>query len=267
MAVPAFLASSFSYRVDAGVADVADTIIALRDELLNQQTPAWTEPIGGTFRSPPDGNGRFFEFDILRISAVRLSMVVRDDTGTEILDGTAEIDVTDVVRLFTGQFYCQIEFENHQSANFGEALGCGITDLTPEPSDAVRSNIWAHARRNAAGALQTNTDSWAEFFMIDNGVVAASGRARSALTAGNLEIEQRTHTGSIITQPVELNSTPKGNPSGFQQPIGRVHQYVMCSGEFAHGAELTVPIDDALTGVFKVTVRAELTQLAAWRIA
>ena len=267
MAVPAFLLSSFSYREDVGIDDVADVITALRDELLNQQTPPWTEPVGGTFKSPPDGNGRFFEFDIVTISPTRLSMVVRDDTGTEILDGTADIDTNDVVRYFTGQYHCQIEFEGHTSAGIGEAMGCGITDMTPEASDITRANVWAHARRNAAGALDAATNVWHEFRMLNNGVVAGASRALASLLGAGTNTALFTHSGNIVTKPVELNSTPQGNPHALLQPIGRVYQHLVVSDEFSFGAELIVPIDDALVGAFKVSVRAVSNHLAAWRIA
>lgn len=267
MAIPAYLASSFSYRVDRGVTDVADVIVSLRDELLNQQSPAWTEPVSGTFKSPPDVNGRYFEFDISALSTTRLEMVLRDDAGREINDRTADITAIDTVRLYTGQFHCMIEMVNISVGTTGEALGCGVTDLTPDASDAVLVNTWMVGRRNSAGTLDANMDECNEFEMVDNGSVAAARRIRGHIDPSAAFVPLWSHTGRILTVPVELNSTPKGSPHSTRQPVGVVYQHLMVDDEFGPGDEVTVPIDDALVGTFKVSVRsAGGGARTAWRI-
>ncbi len=269
MAVPAFLSSSFSYPEDVGVTDVANVIIALRDELLNQQTPAWTEPVGGTFKSPPDANGRFIEFDISAVSTTRIRMLARDDSGRTIKNRTADITATDTVRYFTGRHYAVIEFVNVTVATTGEAIGCGLTDLTPDASSAVRDNAWMFGRRDSAGTLDATSDTWSEFDMFDNGTIASVRRAEAPADSTATAIALWSHTGRLVTRPVLLCSTPKANPFSARQPIGRLYQSVVVPDELGPGDEVTVPIDDALSGVFKVTVRTvdNAAFRNAWRIA
>lgn len=270
MAVPAYLASSFSYREDKGVTDVADVIVALRDELKNQQVPAWTEPVAGTFKSPPDANGRFFEFDIAAASTTRINMVTRNDQGRQINDRTADITAIDTVRYFTGQYHCVIDFVNISVATTGEFIGCGVTELSPDSTADIMENTWMFGRRNSAGTLDTAMDTWPEFDMVDNGTVTAFRRGVVALTANGTStpIPLWSHTGRVITIPAGLTSTPKSAPHTNRQPIGRVYQAILVdSNSFGPGDELVVPIDDALTGKFKVSMRGLDTQLRlAWRM-
>lgn len=272
MAIPIFLASSFSYLQMIGVTDVADVIVAFRDEVLNQQTPAWTEPVAGTFKSPPDANGRFFEVDLVATTSVRLGITVRDDTGFELMEREAQLgggtSSEDNCRIYTGQFHMRIEFEDHGGGALGETIGAGITDLSPEPSDIIRHNTWANGRRSSAGTADASGDTLGDFFMLDNGLAAVDRRPLGILTTANTVAPLFTHSGSIITRPVVMTSVAPGNPLGADQPIGRLHQCLQVDDNFAAGAELTVPIDDALTGVFKVTVAAfDNSYKIAWRKA
>lgn len=266
MAVPAFLASSFSYRVDHGVTDVADVIVSLRDELLNQQAPAWTEPVAGTFKSPVDGNGRFFDFDIVKITATRLSMVMRNDTGQVVADRRADITAVDEVRYYTGQFHCVIEFVNVSVANVGEMLACGVTELSPDSTANILTNTWATGTRSAAGTADGQGTEWNEYHMSDNGAMTFTRRARNPRASDNADVVLVTHGGRMVALPMEVSATPKGLT--LKQPIGRIYQCMIVDDAFPTGAELTIPIDDALTGVFKVSVRvADLGARNAWRMA
>lgn len=267
MAVPAHLNSSFSFREMLAVTDVADVIVAIRDELLNQQSPAWTEPVSGTFKSPPDANGRFVEFDISASSTTRIAFVVRDDTGAQVIDQTADMAAVDRVYIYSGQFYLQVEFMHHGSGA-PECFGCGITDISPEATDSQPTNVWAHGRRNNAGTLDAAMDAWSEYAMFDDTTVGKIRRAVNMTNAANAGLTFRTQSGMQIVFPVNLTRDPRTDPTAEPWFCGRLHQAILVDDFRAAGEEIVVPIDDALTGVFRVSGRTSDNGCKmAWRSA
>lgn len=260
MAVPVYLASSFSYRETALITDVADIVTAFRDEVLNQQTPAWTEPETALFKSPPDGSGRWIDVLLSRIAAGNLECRVRDSSAVTILTGRMQIGSGAIIRIFTGQFHFHIETVGAAP----EFVRGGIVDLTPESQSAHAQ--WAHAytRRDTSDVLRSGC-FWRTAAMIDNATPAIVERALGfcvTTTGKNLQ----SAGGAWIFGACGMMVKPPGETVNFRY-AGRYYQHLVCPDEVP-GAEFVVPTDANSFGTFKVTgMPVYLNQRLAIRIA
>ena len=260
MTVPVYLNSSFSYVETAPITDVDDIITAFRDEVLNGQTPAWTEPDTALFKSPPDGSGRWIDVLLTRIAANNLECRVRDSSGTTIVTGRMQIGTVSIVRIFTGQFHFHIETVGASP----EFVRGGIVDLTPEAQSAHSQWAYGYTRRDTADALRSYC-YWRSSAMIDNGTPAIVERGLGfciATAAKNLQ----SASGAWIFGACGVTVKPPGDASNFRY-AGRLYQQVVCPDDIP-GSEFVVPIDTNSFGTFKIIgMPAVLSQRLAVRIA
>lgn len=247
MALQAFLASSYRAFERSGVSDVATIITDFQTEVL-ANSPVWTDSGGGLFVSPVDAVGRFFDVLLTRIDAERLEMRLRDQAGVTICTRRINCPSTNtwVSRIYTGQFHFIIDVEMESAAP--EALYGGISDMSPEAQDA-------HTKYVYGGGYRTNADVASQYdisyaFMLDN-VAAAAAQRRSVW--GGLAT---TGTGAVSLQSARVHRAallwvqPIGG--GNLRYAGKQYQVLMVSSAVTVGTRLTVPIDIAATGVFRV---------------
>lgn len=258
MAVPTYLASSFYYIETTPIADVADIITEFRDQALNHNTPVWTEPSAGLFKSPPDGSSRWFDMLLTKIAASNLECRVRDSGGTTVLTGRMQIGAAAVVRIYTGQFHFHIE----AVGGTPEYVRGGIVDLSPESQIAHSQWAYAYTYRDTADAPRTN--QWDYSFMNDNGTYATYRRGLGfCLASGSKEL--RSPSGAMIFGAFGvLAKVMAGTDYRY---AGRHYQHVVCPDEVP-GGEFVVPTDVNSFGTFKVLgMGSAMMQRIACRIA
>jgi hypothetical protein len=260
MAVPAYLASSFSYIETAPITDVDSIITEFRDQVLNHNTPAWTEPSGGLFKSPADGSGRWFDVLLTKIAAGNLECRVRDSSGVTMLTGRMQIGTVSLVRIFTGQFHFHIE----TVGTTPEFAAGGIIDLSPESQTAHSQWAYAYTYRDTSDAVRTNV-TWEYDSMNDNGSYAIYRRhlGFSCVTTGKL---MQSASGAYIFGAAGVLAKEIGG-GGLYKYAGRFYQHVVCPDDVL-GAEYVIPTDATSYGTFKVLGKgASLNERLACRIA
>jgi hypothetical protein len=259
MTVPVYLNSSYYFYETAPITDVADLIIAFRDQVLNHNSPAWTEPSGGLFKSPADASSRWFDVLLTKIAANNLECRVRDSSGITIITGRMQIGSVAVVRIYTGQFHFHIE----SVAGTPEYVRGGIMDLTPESQSVHSQWPYAYTYRDTADAVRTN--DWRQCAVIDNGspTIAAHGMA---FTCGSANKPMQTASGAWMFGACGLQAKPLGSPTNFRY-AGRLYQQLLCPDDLP-GSEFVVPIDAAAYGTFKVLgIGSAVNQRLACRMA
>ena len=251
MAVPAFLASSFDYYEHLAVTDVNTIISDFRDRVLNHNTPAWTEPVSQTFQSPADAAGQFFQAVLSRVSATRLEIKIVDMYGTTISDRTFDIDAGGTaIQYYTGQYHAFI----NSARSTPECGGGCLVDTSPETVSIPLYRTAGFGHRDNTGTAGSNDWTW--WFMMSN-ATPANMRAGVNSYAPNPRA-QKAIDGTYIYSPLLLSTSLYG--ASNMRIVGRPFQVLMCDDGLAFGAEVTVPIDVAATGVFKVIGRPASSQ-------
>jgi hypothetical protein len=249
MAVPNFLNSSFRYFEKLAVADVATIISDFRDEVLNHNDPAWTEPSANNFKSPPAADGQFFTVVLTAVSTTRLGFKILDIAGSTICDLCIDIEATvgNAVQYYTGQFHAFI----NSARGTPECAGGGILDMEPETMSLALYRTFGGAHRNSAGTVTNNQSSYWYMWSDTAAAVAARSDVGNGQSGQNCN---KTCAAVYVYSPVMIKTSIYG--SGNDRWIGRIFQTLRCSDDLSFGSEVTVPIDTGATGVFKVVGRA-----------
>ncbi len=269
MSTPTFLASSFRYLSTTGVTDVQTIIDKVILECVTNGSPAWTTTVGGTGISPsevksPAGatGGARFTFNMTRVTATRLAIIVKDHLGLLVNNGTdsrLDIDVAgNTVVLFTGQYHLCIDSQRAAP----ECFFATIMDQTPDTLDKVRINyMTSHGPRLTAGTLSNQT--WDDVYLLAVGGTSYAannfGISKRGMTATS---QLLTVSGANLFLPVEYcGATP-----GYM--FGRIPQALLVDSAATFGAIYTVPIDTGVTGDFQVCgLTTALNARVAWRKA
>jgi hypothetical protein len=238
-------ASSFGFLNNPSVADVADIITDFRTMAL-AQTPAWTEPVAGTFQSPVDGVGRFYTLTLVATTSTRLQWLVQDQNGVTICD--REIDCSGsgtAVNYFVGQFHAFVEILE-ATPEVGQS---GILDETPLDEDEILNYTFGNAYRNSGGSVDGQGGSAAVLFMLDNGTPGAVNRFRAwAQTTGAI-IGLKDTAGNLQFFPADV----KAVTSAVEAWIGRIYQTYVCDASLAFSDQKDVKIGTAgEEGTFQV---------------
>ena len=253
MSAPNYLSSYFRYKESIGVVDVNTVIADLRDELVTQPVAPnkWTEPVVGTFQSPARADGIFFSITVARVSATRISYVVKDQSGMLVNNQTTtqqDIDAGgSTVHYYTGPFHVCVTTERATP----EAFMCGVFDTAPDPLGKPRAMYFASkAPRDNSGSSLIATEMW-HVFLLRPGDTSYSSNGSYVVSSGGQASSwyRETVAGTKIYQPSEWSD---GASLTAQTFLGRIPQCVMVDYRIAFATELTIPIDGANTGVFKV---------------
>ena len=248
MAVPAYLAASFHFKETGLITDVNDLITAITDELVNQNSPAWTDQGGGLFKSPPDASGRWVDILLTRIAANNLDMRARDNLGQTICQGRMQIQTGRVCRIFSGQFHFQVETVIPGSG--AEYIRAGILDLSPESQTAHTQWAYAHTYRTTADAVRSSTGE-SQLFMWDNSAYAETGRATGFMILTGAATYM-SPSGGYIFMATHVVAKPPGEAT-YSCYAGRLYNHMMGDPKSVPGSEFTIPIDAGTFGTFKVS--------------
>jgi hypothetical protein len=259
MTVPHFLSTSHRYLSVQGVITVADIITNFRSEVIDNGSPAWTEPVTNTFVSPVDDDGRFFKLVMSVIISTQFECHMFNDSGEQI--GAYRINISGSgteIRIYTGEAHAFIEGVDATP----EVLGCGLLDLSPRPQTYHQNYVYAFGYRATNGGVTSYPEADA-FCVKDNGTAAEIRRAIGEVAIG-AAAPMLDASGFTIHRPVTLCA----NMSGVTRRIGRLFQAYMVDSSLAHGAELEIPINDnpLATATFKVLGRPT-SQTGGFRIA
>ena len=236
MSVPEFLASSFHYILVAGVADVATIITSFRDEVLNQLSTPWSEPVAGTFKSPVDSNGRWFDVALSSIAADKLNCKVRNWLGTTIMEKRCQIDIAGTqVRIATGNRHFAILSDRATP----EQVCGGFMDISPESQIAHTDVIWATGHRDLANAESKQFMQYVANLGGDNLWTVFPYES-----SGNYPAAQSL-AGAYLFAPVEHDATGAAHAR-----TGRRYQILYGPSAIPNASDVTVPIDTGVTAVF-----------------
>lgn len=239
MTVPAFLNSSHRYLSVPGVTDVDDIITNVRSELVTNGDPAWTEPSTALFKSPVDAQSRWFDVLLTKISATKLEIRVRDDTGTTIFTGRIWIDAGGTeIKIYSGEYHLSIDACRATYENFR----CGILDLSPQAQDAWGNAVYASAYRDSGDS------TWGDrFYTASWNGISNYACVLMPLTNDDSPIGSDP-AGNVISWPAFVRYS-----GALAQLRGRFYQGLLVPYTLANGVELTVPIDTGVTAAFRVS--------------
>ena len=251
---PPFLTGSVTYHQDVGVVDV-NTIIAEIQTLALAAVPAWTQPVGGTIVSPPDGSGRKMQLVFSRIAAGTMQVVMTDGSGRS-LTRQANIAVAGTtVNYYIGQFHMVLDWLNSGTP---EGLFAIMLDESPESQTSHSMWLVGGGSRTAAGAID-NTWLFGEYWAIRNGNVFAAffnglwcplynaninGNSNGAIV--------RTVGGSNIWWPLICGGDNGGGANIFNI-YGKMYQCLSTKDTYnLPDSEISVPVDQSTSVIFRV---------------
>lgn len=243
MAVPTYLQPNFNFLETTLQTDVANTITRIKTRAL---LLGWTNPVGDTIVSPANAVGQQITLAFSRIGATNLQMVFTDSLGRT-FTRRAQTAASFTERLYFNTYGFYFDSGN------GELLWATILDLTPD--------------------LQNSHDQWATGYgtrtsgdVVDIGnTVAASMQLSSASPRVYTPASATTWfpRGSLDTlsqQKFSQSLSRMWYPMVHEGPVvgttrrirGRYFQALAVPSSEAAQSEITVPLDQATTGLFKV---------------
>lgn len=242
MAPPAyFITPQFSELLN--VLDVQE-ILDDFDNTIKGAVAAWTEPGADLFRTPLDADGRFFEMQFTRISALILEFTVSDDQARS-GSRTFRFDLVSgstISFFFTGKYLYVVQFAN--TASFFATL----LTLAPELETAHNDyTIFGSHLVTGGGSGNLTTSRWEQIttgvYADDTGAVLSNGTR-----TGSNQGMSRMASGAVKAYPV-INV---GDDGALNNVRGRLYNAVQVDGnDIPVGSEKSFPIGDGLTGVFK----------------
>ena len=245
--------TDFDFVNMPAVADVQDIIDQFRTTAL-AQTPAWTEPVAETFKSPVDGVGRFYTITMSAIAVDRLQWLVKDQNGITIADRTIDIDNPGPtsVNLYIGTYHGYVESMRATP----EIAASGILDETPLAQNAIDNYVYGNGYRNSGGAVDGQGGTTNYFSMLDNGAAAYNHRFRSVAQTPAGAIGLKDAAGNPQFFPCDTQA----NVGGIAAWIGRQYQGYICDSSLVFDSQHDIKIGDAgEEGTFRVINYASQT--------
>lgn len=254
MAVPAFLSSSFrAVRVEYDTTQ-ADFIDKIRDELTGAQNPAWTEPSADRFKSPVDGDGRFFELEFVNganSTKTRCNCYLSTGLSTAGFSRELRRDVSSML-IQAGQYHFYVECNN------AEFIMAALLDLLPNSQTAINRNVVFSGSLDTTGFADTveNTrrgvvpDATAAAWIEEIDCLSFFASAPSGV--GNDAVPRQTLTGQRLWYPYYVSGPEAGSTHKVR---GRAYQMLVVDSRISAGSRIQVPIDDTTLGTFRVTTR------------
>lgn len=245
MSVPAHLNSSYRTSGPFLVTDVGQIIAEFRNEVLNLNVPAWTEPEPNEFRSPADAAGRFFTVCFSVVSATQLRMEVRDGRNFSMCYRQVQILAAgSIVEIFSGQFHMHMNVFMTPDTSNQEFLNAGILDESPMPLNYTPFHVYGHGSRQwTSGSIENNYFNYA--YMGHNSGYLTRDRILDAEWA-----------------PYYCDGSPKFSPCmmwhyepspGIETFAGRMYQHFI-GPKNANNQIVEIPIAPGVTGKFKQVI-------------
>ena len=223
---------------------------AFADEVLNHNSPAWTNPGANLYKSPVDASGRFFDLLFTRATQQKLEMRARDQNAVTLATRRVNMPLTGtwITRIFTGQYHVQIDCLPASATP--ECLYAGILDLSPDAPNAHDHYAYGGGTR----ASNDGTDGYGTLIyagMLDNATPQVVQRCSSFGYFNGVQC-LLTQAGARIYRPHEYWCWRTGT-SNIMYLAGRRYQTVMVESSMQPGCRVNIPVDNAMSGVFMVT--------------
>jgi hypothetical protein len=255
MSTPSYLATDFLKDTLLAIADVQSILDQLTTTLLTNLPVGsrWTQPVAGTYKSPPDAVGRFMRVVVSRISATRMQFKAEDQNLTTIIDGTLDLSALGNARIYAGTYHLAIETQVGATYEFGHA---SLVDPRPEALNVSASYVIGNTERNAAGAQHPATtrcpDAW---FMQDSGGVVTRRRSGYLHGIDVTESQQdlKTTTGKEIVLPIPVAFANSALNKSFR--AGMLFQCLWVDQSHNALDQISPPIDVGVIGIFEVMGR------------
>lgn len=252
MTVFASFASSFRFLNNPSITDVQTILNDFNSEVVTNGSPAWTSPSGftngttsGTWKSPVDSAGRFYQIFLARTTATRMEFKVIDQNQLTVCDREIDISGTTSVNYYTGQYHAWIE----SLVATPEVAQSGILEPSPLPLTVYGTYVFGNAFRNTSGSNDGGADTTGKLFMIDNGGSSQINRMRDigqnigGQTPGLIDA-----AGNLLWHPMEISAAN----SAIQRWSGRPYQVVLGDSSVGAGTTKTIIIGNAgETGTFR----------------
>jgi hypothetical protein len=242
--VPNYLQPSFNFLETPLVADVANTITRIKTRAL---LLGWTNPVGDTIVSPANLVGQQITLAFSRIAATNLQMVFTDSLGRT-FTRRCQTPASFTERLYLNTFGFFFDPGN------GEGLWASLLDLTPDLQNSHDQFSTGYGTRTSGDVVDVTMSSHAAMQLS-----SASPRVYTPIAVttwfprGGLECagsQRYSQALSRMWYPVVHCGPVVGTTIRIR---GRVFQALMVPNSETPQTEITVPLDQATTGTFKVT--------------
>jgi hypothetical protein len=257
MAVPSFLAGSFTYTLLSACTDVQAIMDQMSADYVG--TLGWTQTVGASgdttqeFKTPVgDTDAEFFTVNCVRISATDLQILWTDGFVNVFCYPThshLNIDAGGTNVGVFGGIGVPYFFISAYRASAGDTVGACQIDRYPDPHGIPIPRWVGWPCRTSTGVLTWN--AWDRCIFKTPADTAYNTGANTAWYNTYLPVtgtSMFTYSGAMLARPVEHQ--------GDAFWMGRVPQALMVDDSLAYGAEYNVPIDyDGATftvGTFKI---------------
>lgn len=253
------LASSFRFLNNPSVTDVTTCISDFRSETVTNGSPAWTEPVSQTFKSPVDSVGRFWFVQLVRTAATRLRWIIIDQNNITVCDREVQISGTSSVNYYTGQYHAWIEV-----VTTGEIASSGILDASPLPQGTYGNYVFGDGFRNNGGANDGAGDTIGKLFMLDNGGSAQRNRMRANGSNINGNLPGLVDAaGNLLYIPCDIMAFN----SSLARWSGKPYQLMLHDQSITAGTSKTIIIGSAgETGTFRALSGIARSEQMGWML-
>lgn len=263
MAIPTFLSNTYNgppQFIEISAADVNDILTQLVTTLVTNL--GWTQPVGNTFKSPPQADGTFIQMALSRIDQFTLQMVLTDQAVRTICTRRIEIDNPGPtpVRIFAGFPYCVIESE--RTSGTWELLQAYILEPSPAFLADITNRVLGNGFRDSGSNPDGQGASVFQLAMWENGSASINTRVENKNTqiGGNqVNSNMSDATGRNWYLPADfIAQQAASSVEGF---VGRLPNVYIGNSTVGQGLDRTVPIDTGTSGVFQKLGLSVSTQM------
>lgn len=248
MTIPLYLQPAFNELETVGETDVANAITRI---LAQAALLGWTTSGGNTVKSPVNGVGQQITLVFTRIAANNLQMAFTDSQGRT-ATRRAQTGGTYTERLYFSTFSFFWDPSN------GEGLWASILEASPDLQGSHDQTFVWHGSRTTGdildgnfvtgGSMKLDASSPRVYVPLTSGIVTL--RANWAGTTPEFGGLGYSQSGSRLWHPCIYEGLSNATEHRLR---GRSYQALLVANSEAPQSEFTVPLDEANSGLFKVT--------------
>jgi hypothetical protein len=250
-----YLTGNVLYQHDTGITDV-QTIIDHIETLATSLVPPWTSyPSAGELVSPIDSAGRQMTLLFSRINATTLQLETIDGASRTSVRRAQINGAGTAVDYYIGQFHMVLDWVNVSTA---EGFFAIVLDETPENQTSHDKWLVMNGSRTTGNSNDSNwlfgtaylVRSGGVFALLSNGLYAPYYVIVGSGTGNADGLQSRTVGGSNLWTPlIQAGDTV----SNVYKVRGKYFQCLTAFDTYTSvGAEVSVPIDESTTGIFRV---------------
>lgn len=225
------------------------------DEYVSQittQLPVaerWTAMGGGVYKNPVDAAGAFMTVELIRDTATRLSVVVRDHLNRVVQDGSHVIASGDNCYLYSGKNH--LCFQSTPGADANSAFWISMVDVSPELPTVHTSRVACNLKYSNVGGHLGGNLHYASIYSLFDGTVSRSQYRIEAW--GNTDFAQyrmKTVGGAYISTYVWIVHSVLS--AGTLAVAGILNQVAFMDIDRPARTIHSAPIDVGVNGRFEV---------------